>query len=118
MQARMVLRLAAIYGENITAQFARELVMALAGGLVTRYVGLQLTKLVPGFGWVVGSVVAATGTTTMGRLAQRYFKSGGQLHPSQLKAWVQTQLSRRRPPKPLPEIELPPDPPPSTRATP
>ncbi len=107
MQARMVLRLAAIYGENITAHFARELVMALAGGLVTRYVGLQLTKLVPGFGWVVGAGVAATGTTTMGRLAQSYFKSGGRLNPSQLRGWVQGQLARRKRAEPVMEIELP-----------
>jgi uncharacterized protein (DUF697 family) len=107
MQARMVLRLAAMYGENISAHYARELVMALAGGLVTRYVGMQLAKLVPGLGWVVAGIVAATGTTTIGRLAESYFRSGGQLTPSQLRTWVQQRLAAGGRPHPVEEIELP-----------
>jgi len=55
---------------------------------------------------VVGASVAATGTTTLGRLAQSYFKSGGRLNPSQLRGWVQAQLARRRA-EPVMEIELP-----------
>jgi small GTP-binding protein len=84
LQARMVLRLAAIYGETFSAHHARELITTIAGGLVTRYIGQELAKLVPGVGWVVAGLVAAAGTSTMGRVAEAYFASGHQLTPSQL----------------------------------
>ena len=93
MQARMVLRLGAIYGENITGHYARELVSAMAGALVARYVGEELAKFVPGPGWLVSAVVASAGTLTMGRLAESYFQSGGQVAPSQLAGWVRERLA-------------------------
>ena len=96
MQARMVLRLGAIYGENITGHYARELVSAMAGALVARYVGEELAKFVPGPGWLISAVVASAGTVTMGRLAESYFQSGGQIAPSQLTGWVREQLSAGR----------------------
>ncbi len=96
MQARMVLRLGAIYGENITGHYARELVSAMAGALVARYVGEELAKFVPGPGWLISAVVASAGTVTMGRLAESYFQSGGQIAPSQLTGWVRKQLAAGR----------------------
>jgi uncharacterized protein (DUF697 family) len=84
MQARMVLRLAAIYGETFTAHHARELMTTIAGGLVTRYIGMELAKFVPGLGWVVAGIVAALGTSTMGMVAEAYFQSGHKLTPGQL----------------------------------
>ena len=84
MQARMVLRVAAIYGENFSAHHARELITTIAGGLVTRYIGMELAKFVPGLGWIVAGIVAALGTNAMGRVAEAYFLSGHQLTPQQL----------------------------------
>src|SRR5258707_112665 len=95
MQARMVLRLGAIYGENITGRYARELVSAMAGALVARYIGEELAKFVPGPGWLIGAAVAAAGTLTMGRLAESYFQSGGQLEPALLGDWVRSRLATR-----------------------
>jgi uncharacterized protein (DUF697 family) len=96
MQARMVLRLAAIYGENVSGHYARELVSALAGGLIARYVGEELAKLLPGPGWVIGAIVAAGGTMTMGRLAEAYFQKGGQMAAPELREWVQAHLANPR----------------------
>jgi small GTP-binding protein len=93
MQARMVLRLGAIYGESITGRYARELVSAMAGALVARYVGEELAKFVPGPGWLISGLVASAGTLTMGRLAESYFQSGGQIEPSQLTGWVRERLA-------------------------
>ena len=95
MQARMVLRLGAIYGENISGRYARELVSAMAGALVARYIGEELAKFVPGPGWLIGAAVAAAGTLTMGRLAETYFQSGSHLAPSQLGDWVRSWLAAR-----------------------
>jgi small GTP-binding protein len=85
MQARMVLRLAAIYGETFTAHHARELLTTIAGSLATRYLGLQLAKLVPGLGWIVSGLIAALGTLTMGKAAEAYFASDRRLSPEQLR---------------------------------
>lgn len=85
MQARMVLRLAAIYGENFTARHARELLTTMAGGLVTRYVALELAKFVPGPGWIVSGIVAALGTRAMGGAAAAYFASDRRLNADQLR---------------------------------
>jgi small GTP-binding protein len=94
MQARMVLRLGAIYGENVSAHYARELVSALAGGLIARYVGEELAKFLPGPGWLISAVVAATGTMTMGRLAEAFFQSGGQMDSTQITDWVRARLAK------------------------
>jgi len=113
MQARMVLRLGAIYGVNISGQYARELVTAMAGALVARYIGEELAKLLPGPGWFISAAVAGAATLTMGRLAESYFQSGGQVAPSQLGEWVRTALAARtgRTGKSI-ELKSPPAPPP------
>jgi len=102
MQARMVLRLAAIYGESFTAQHARELLTTIAGSLVARYLGEELAKLIPGLGWVVSGIVAALGTVTMGNVAEAYFESGHQLTPEQLRRLYQRMFRRPGAPPALP----------------
>jgi uncharacterized protein (DUF697 family) len=104
-----VLRLGAIYGENITGRYARELVSAMAGALVARYIGEELAKFLPGPGWLIGAGVAATGTMTMGRLAESYFQTGSLLAPGQMSDWVRERLAARpgRREKPI-ELKPPP----------
>jgi uncharacterized protein (DUF697 family) len=114
MQARMVLRLGAIYGENVSAHYAREMVSSLAGGLMARYIGEELAKLVPGPGWLVSAAVAAAGTLTMGRLAENYFQSGSHLEPAQLTEWVRGRLAARARGTPAAPPETP-DPPAAER---
>jgi small GTP-binding protein len=86
VQARLVLRIAAVYGEPMTQQHARELAATIAGGAAVRYLAGQASKLVPGPGWVVSGAVAAAGTWAIGRTAVAYFESGKQLTPPQLRA--------------------------------
>ena len=76
MQGRMILRIAAIYGESFSAHHARELALSLAGSLAARYVGMELAKLVPGPGWVVSGAIAGLSTWAMGSAAEAYFRSG------------------------------------------
>lgn len=79
MQARMILRIAAIYGESFSAHHARELAVSLTSSLAARYVGMELAKLVPGPGWIVSGVIAGLSTLAMGKTATAYFRSGRQL---------------------------------------
>jgi small GTP-binding protein len=85
-QLRMVLRIAAIYGESFTIRHARELISAIAGGMGIRYVGEQAAKFLPGPGWLISAGFAAGGTFAIGKAAEAYFESGKQLKPPQLQA--------------------------------
>ncbi len=66
VQVRMMMRLAAIYGETMSASRARELLGAIVGGVAIRYGAQELAKLVPGPGWVVAGAASATGTAALG----------------------------------------------------
>jgi small GTP-binding protein len=76
IQARMVLRIAAIYGEPMGVEHAKTLVATIAGGLTLRYLAIAGAKLIPGPGWVVAGVIAGMGTWGIGQAAIRYFEHG------------------------------------------
>jgi small GTP-binding protein len=86
MQARMILRIAAIYGENFSAHHARELAVTLTGSLAARYVGMELAKLVPGPGWIISGIIAGLSTMAMGAAAEAYFKSGRRISLAEIQS--------------------------------
>lgn len=92
---RLVLRIAAVYGETISPERARELIATMAGGVLLRYLGVEASKLIPGPGWLVGGAIASFGTLAIGQVAVRYFESGKQLTPQQLRDLYQTYRRRR-----------------------
>src|SRR5918997_3650666 len=77
-QARMVLNIAAAYGEDLSMDRARELLGVLAAGFGLRALARQAVKLVPFGGWAASAVIAYAGTVTMGRTSILYFERGGQ----------------------------------------
>ncbi len=93
-QARMVLRIAAIYGEPLTARHAKELISTIAGGLAFRYLAQQGAKLVPTGGWAVAAGIAALGTWAIGQVAIEYFESGKRLTRGQMREMYKTTLKR------------------------
>jgi uncharacterized protein (DUF697 family) len=93
-QARMVLRIAAIFGEPMNLQHARELVATIAGGLALRFLAEQAAKAIPGPGWLISAAVNGTGTWAMGQAAIAYFAGGKQLTPKQLRERYK-QFARR-----------------------
>ena len=95
-QARMVLRIAAIYGESFTAKHAKELITTIAGGLAFRYLAQQGAKLVPAGGWAVAAGIAAVGTWSIGQVAIEYFESGKRLSKQQLRDMYKNTLKRGR----------------------
>ncbi|MBN1180606.1 MAG: GTP-binding protein [Anaerolineae bacterium] len=100
-QARMVLRIAAMYGESLSVRHAKELLSTIAGGVLLRFLAGELVKLIPGPGWVIAGFVNGIGTWAMGHAAVHYFESGKKLNPSQLRTLYQ-RLRRQRS---LPEAE-------------
>ncbi len=76
-QIRMVLRIAAAYGEELDKERAFEVLSVVAAGLGFRTVARQLVGLVPGFGWAVKGGVAYAATLAVGEAAAAYFAAGG-----------------------------------------
>ena len=77
-QVRMVLKLAAAYGEELSMQRARELLGVLAAGFGLRALSRQVVKVVPVGGWVAAAAIGYAGTLAMGRSTMLYFERGGQ----------------------------------------
>ena len=77
-QARMVLNIAAAYGEELSMDRARELLGVLAAGFGLRALSRQAVKLVPVGGWVAAAAIGYAGTIAMGRATILYFERGGQ----------------------------------------
>jgi small GTP-binding protein len=94
LQVRMVLRVAAIYGEPFNAKHAKELVSTIAGGLAFRYLAMQGARLVPSGGWAVAAGIAALGTWSMGQVAIEYFESGKRLTREQMREMYKHILKR------------------------
>ena len=76
-QGRMVLNIAAAYGEELTMERARELGGVLAAGFGLRAISRQVLKLVPVAGWAASGAIGYAGTVAMGRAAILYFERGG-----------------------------------------
>ncbi len=85
-QIRLVLRIAAIYGEPLTASRAREVVATITAGLALRYVAEEAAKLVPFGGDLVSGAIAAAGTWALGQVTAEYFESGKKLSGGQLRS--------------------------------
>ncbi|MDF1512286.1 MAG: GTP-binding protein [Anaerolineae bacterium] len=98
-QTRLVLRIAAAHGQSMSVSHARELLSTMAGSLLSRYLGIQLAKLVPGPGWIVSAAFAAISTWGIGQAANSYFLAGGNSATIDLKALYQRM--RQRAPKAL-----------------
>jgi uncharacterized protein (DUF697 family) len=76
-QIRMVLHIAAAYGEKVDRERALELVPVVAAGFGLRAVARELMGLVPFAGWAVKGGIAFTGTRALGEAAIAYFERGG-----------------------------------------
>lgn len=88
-QIRLVLRLAALYGEPLDAnnamKHARELLATMVGGLGLRYLAEQAAKLVPFGGDFIAGAIAGAATWSIGQVALEYYDSGKQIKTSRLR---------------------------------
>lgn len=74
-QLRLVLRIAAAYGEQIDAKRIPEILGVIGGAFGFRMVARELLDFVPVAGWLVKGVVAYSGTKAVGEAAVRYFEA-------------------------------------------
>jgi len=93
-QVRLVLRIAAVYGEAISPERARELVVTMAGGMALRYLGGEAAKLLPGPGWLIAGAMASASTAAIGQVAIRYFERHQRLTPQQMQNLYRRHLRR------------------------
>lgn len=78
-QIKMLLQIAAAYGQDLDADRIKELAAVVGGGLVCRNVARSAIGVVPVLGWAIRSGVGYAGTIAMGRAAIEYFEKGGGL---------------------------------------
>lgn len=88
-QIRLVLRLAALYGEPLNTaearKHARELVVTMAGSLGMRYLAEQAAKAVPFGGDFVAGAIAGAATWSIGEVALEYYEGGKQISPNRVR---------------------------------
>jgi uncharacterized protein (DUF697 family) len=84
-QGRMLLQIAAAYGQPLDRERLKELAAVVAGGFAFRTVAREVVGLVPGFGWAIKGGIAYSGTIAMGTAAIGYFEKGADL-PSVVRA--------------------------------
>jgi small GTP-binding protein len=88
-QIRLVLRLAALYGEPLNsadvAKHARELLVTMAGGLGLRYLAEQAAKVVPFGGDFIAGAIAGAATWSIGQVALEYYEGGKKISPSRIR---------------------------------
>lgn len=76
-QGKMILQVAAAYGEPLGAERVKELAAVVGGAFALRTVARQVLTLIPGFGWAIKAAVGYSGTLAMGYAAIEYFEGGG-----------------------------------------
>lgn len=78
-QAKMLLQIAAAYGEPLGVERIKELLAIVGGGYLMRAVARQALTVVPVLGWAIKGGVGYTGTLAMGKAAVQYFEDGNDL---------------------------------------
>jgi uncharacterized protein (DUF697 family) len=96
-QIRMVLRIAAAYGNDVEPQRAPEIVAVVGAGLGLRAVAQQGLKFVPAAGWALKGAVGFAGTLALGRAAVAYYESGATGRLGAVSAELPQSLERRLP---------------------
>jgi small GTP-binding protein len=99
-QIRLVLRLAALYGEPMDKDdvkgHARELIATLAGGIGLRYLAEQAAKAIPFGGDFLAGAIAGAATWSIGQVALEYYEKEKQLSPKRLQQLYQNFYRRFR----------------------
>ena len=78
-QAKMLLQIAAAYGEPLGTERLKDLAAVVGAGFAFRTAARQVVGLVPVLGWAVKGSFAYGGTVAMGKAAIAYFEQGADL---------------------------------------
>lgn len=108
-QVRLVLRLAALYGEPIDSadalKHARELVVTMLSGLGMRFLAEQAAKLVPFGGDVLAGAIAGAATWSIGEVALEYYEGGKHFDTSRIRARAGNLYRRFRKKQDIAELQ-------------
>lgn len=74
-QIKLVLKIAAVYGEKLTWGRLVEMFFVTNGGFFFRYIARQIVGLIPVGGLFIKGSIAYSGTQAVGHIAKAYFKS-------------------------------------------
>src|SRR5438552_11830453 len=100
IQIRLVLRLAALYGEPLDSanamKHARELLATMVGSLGLRFLAEQAAKAVPFGGDFVAGAIAGAATWSIGQVALEYYEGGKQINRGRLRELYMTLYRRFR----------------------
>lgn len=78
-QAKMLLQIAAAYGQPMSVERVKELAFVVGGAFACRAAARQFAGLIPGLGWAVKAAIGYAGTEAMGYAAIEYFEAGGNI---------------------------------------
>ena len=78
-QAKMLLQIAAAYGQPLGLERVKELAAVVGGAFACRTVARQLVAFVPALGWAVKAAIGYAGTLAVGRAAVEYFEGDGSI---------------------------------------
>jgi uncharacterized protein (DUF697 family) len=84
-QIRMVLQIAAAYGERVGLERAIEILSVIGIGFGLRTIAREALDFVPGPGWVFKGGFGYTATVALGKAAARYFEEGAPLTTSRIR---------------------------------
>jgi len=86
LQAKLVRDIGQYFGNTMDKKAVSSLLGGIVGGTGMRIAVNNLAKLVPGWGSVVGATTSFATTWGLGKVAERYFASGGTVPVAQLRA--------------------------------
>ena len=78
-QAKMLLQIAAAYGQPLSAERIKELAAVVGGAFLFRNIARTAVGVVPVLGWAIKGAVGFAGTEAMGHAAIEYFEAGGDI---------------------------------------
>jgi uncharacterized protein (DUF697 family) len=84
-QIRMVLQIAAAYGERVGLERAVEILSVVGIGFGLRTIAREALDFVPGPGWMLKGGFGYTTTLALGKTAVRYFEEGAPLTTSRVR---------------------------------
>jgi len=86
IQGKMVHDVGQYFGHSMDSQAIRAFLTSVAGSALMRVAANNLARFVPGWGSAFGAATSFASTYAIGRVAQRYFESGREIEPTELRS--------------------------------
>lgn len=95
LQLALVVRIARLYGHDMSWKRSREVIPALAAGIGFREIFRQIVRLIPVAGWALNGGIAFAGTFATGRAAQQLLRTGVRPTRAQIREWKKEARERK-----------------------